>query len=432
LNKPDHRDIHTEILSLKASLFDSVTRFPAYSATFEHLKQMAQDRLLGLVFLQLSDLERVEAIFGFQRYEEILKRTARQVEVVNQTRFDGALLPTMRGVFDDEFCVFVPCEMLTESPQTALQAVAEMLYAALDAELASGGLQGLTLNLGCAILHYNPFLRFERLVHRTVEEASTSALRQDETERVLRELEIRQILAGRALSTVFHPIVDLRDFSAMGYEALTRGPVGSPYEAPETLFAFARESKLTQELDRQCKMTAIASAHGRPAQARLFINTLPSTLDDPEFMDGKALELLSSHDIAPADIVWELTERLPIDDYTRFEATMKAHTDLGYQVAIDDVGAGYSSIQTITHVRPLYLKVDHSLIIGVEENLLKQELIASIQVLAQKVGAMVIAEGIQTERELGVVRGLGVPFGQGFLFGIPAQGFSPHLRPPKH
>ena len=186
---------------------------------------------------------------------------------------------------------------------------------------------------------------------------------------------------------------------------------------------------MTWDLDRQCKLTAIASATGRPADSRLFINTLPSTLDDPEFIDGTAPELMARHGISPADVVWELTERHPIEDYDHFEATMKAHTKLGYRVAIDDVGTGYSSIQTITHVRPLYLKVDQSLVRDVEENLLKQELIASLLVLAQKVSAQVIAGGVQTPRELGMLKELGVPLGQGYLFGMPSAHFESRVSP---
>ncbi len=426
-NDPTHR--HSEIISLKASLFDSTTRFPAYPAAFGQLKQMTQDRFLGLVFLQLSDLERVEAIFGFQRYEEILSRSARQIDVVNNSRFGGALLPTMRGVYDDEFCVFAPYDLLAASPLPSLQQIAGLLYAAIEDELSRQGLQGLTLNLGYALLHHNPFLRFERLVHRAVDESALGAQRQDESERVLRELEIRQILAEGTLSTLFHPIVDLHDYAAVGYEALTRGPAGTPYETPEALFAWARESRLSHELDRQCKLTAIASASARPAQSRLFINTLPSTLDDPEFMNGKALDLLSRHGISPSDVVWELTERLPIEDYDHFQATMKAHTKMGYRIAIDDVGTGYSSLQTITHVRPLYLKVDRSLVHGAQDNLLKQELISSIMVLAEKVGARVIAEGIQTPEELAVLKNMGVPLGQGFLFGPPSPDFATDFHP---
>jgi EAL domain-containing protein (putative c-di-GMP-specific phosphodiesterase class I) len=425
----DNKDIQTEILSLRSSLIDANTHLPAYPVCFEELKQMTQNRFLGLVFLQISDMDRVEAIFGFQRYEDVLRRASLQISAINQGQFGGALLPTQRGVYDDQFCVFVPYEILAASPLPSLEDIAEKLYRTLEQELSIPEEQGLYLNMGYAILHYNPFLRFERLVHRVVEEAASVAQRQEETEHVLHELELRQILSRRDLSTVFHPIVSLQDFSAIGYEALTRGPAGTPYESPEALFACARQSKLSRELDRQCKLTAISSAGEKPTGARLFINTLPTTLDDPEFLGDRAVALLGKYGIEPEEVIWELTERHAIEDYESFASVMKAFTTLGYGVAIDDVGTGYSSIQTITHVRPRYLKVDRSLVTDIESNLLKQELVSSLLVLGKNINAQIVAEGIQTNQELKMLQAMGVPYGQGYLFGMPARAFPPVAEP---
>lgn len=420
----EQKDHQNEILSLRSSLYDANTRLPAYAACFEQLKQITQNRFLGLILLQFSDMERVEAIFGFQRYEDILRRAAAHAQALNQSEFGDALLVTQRGVFDDQFCVFVPYDLLAASPLSSLEAIAEKLYGGLDEEFSLNDPRGFSLAMGYAILHYNPFLRFERLVHRTVEEAMAVAQRQEETERILNELELRQILARRDLSTVFHPIVTLDDFAIVGYEALTRGPAGTAYESPEVLFSHARQSHLTRELDRQCKLTAIAAARAKPSGLQLFINTLPTTLDDPEFLGEPARELLARNGIQPEEVVWELTERHAIEDYDSFATVMKAYSSLGYGVAIDDVGTGYSSIQTITHVRPRYLKVDRSLVHQIEGNLLKQELVSSLLVMGKKINAQIIAEGVQTRQELEVLRELGVTMGQGYLFGHPAATFS--------
>lgn len=423
------KDGHNEILSLRASLYDANTKLPAYPACFEQLKLLTQNRFLGLIFLQLSDMERVEAVFGFQRYEDILRRAGQRIQAVNQAEFGGALLPTQRGVFDDQFCIFIPYDSLAEAPMASLEKAAQKLYRALEEELGLDHKQDLSLTMGYSVLHYNPFLRFERLVHRVVEEAASVAQRQEETEKVLHELELRQILSRHDLRTVFHPIVRLDDFSVIGYEALTRGPAGTAYESPEALFAYARQATLSRDLDRQCKLTALESAKDKPPGAQLFINTLPTTLDDPEFLGQRAEEILGRYGIRPSEVVWELTERHAIEDYATFSAVMKSYMELGYMVAIDDVGTGYSSIQTITHVRPKYLKVDRSLVNDIGTNLLKQELISSLLSLGNNINATVIAEGIQSERELQVLRDMGVTLGQGYLFGLPQNAFPTEARP---
>lgn len=423
------KEYRNELLTLRASLFDDNTRFPAYAACFDQIKQMAQDHLLGVVYIQVSDMEQVESVFGFERYKTLLKKAAAQVREMNTAEFAGALLLTQRGIYDNQFCVFVPYSLVARSTLSSLEKIAKRLYVALEGELKVEGLPGLSVHIGYSILHYNPFLRFERQVHRAVEETAALARNQEETESVLHELELRQILSRKNISTLFHPIVDLRDFEVIGYEALTRGPAGTIYESPETLFACARHSRLTHQLDHLCKITAVASARTKPPDTLLFINSLPATLDDSSFLDGGAPELLAQSGLDPARVVWELTERHPIDDYETFVSVMKAHSEMGYHLAIDDVGTGYSSIQTITHVRPHYLKVDGSLITDIQSNLLKQELLSSLVIMAGNIDATVIAEGVESAGEMEALRELDISFAQGFLFGRPSQDFRSACRP---
>ncbi len=423
------KDLQTELLSLKASLYDSNTRLPVYSACFDRLKQMAEDRFMGLVLLQISDLERLESVFGFERYEEVLKRAAFHLQDVNNREFNGELMVSQRGVYDDEFCLFVPFSMLAAPALLSLERVAKRLFKVLESDLSSKQMPGLALHMGYSILHYNPFLRFERLVHRVVEETAGLAQHQQETELVLHELELRQILARQAITALYQPIVNLDDYSVIGYEALARGPAETPYEWPEALFTFARQSKLSRELDHQCKIAALAGARERPKDTKLFVNTLPSTLDDPDFTGDDSGAMLARYGLEPQDLVWELTERHAIEDYGAFQSIMKRYVDLGYNVAIDDLGTGYSSIQTITHVRPLYLKIDISLVSDIDTNLLKQELVSSLLVLASNINASLIAEGIETQGELEALKGLGIHMGQGYLLGRPSARFPAQVAP---
>jgi EAL domain-containing protein (putative c-di-GMP-specific phosphodiesterase class I) len=425
---PDSKkDLHNEILVLRASVFDPNTRFPAYVACFEQLKQMAQDQVLGVVFIQLSDMERVEVAFGFERYEQILRRAAVHLQEMNSGEYGGALLLAQKGVYDDQFCVFAPFSLLSRSPLQALDLVARKLYVALEGELRGDHVPGLSLHVGYSLLHYNPFLRFERQVHRSVEEAELLARRREETVAVLDELELRRILARGELATVFQPIVSLPSLEILGYEALTRGPEGTLYEAPDALFACARHSKLSRQLDRACKAGAVGAAAEMPPGALLFINTLTTTLDDPEFLGGRGRELLARSGLLPEGLVWEVSERLPIADYPALVTVLKDHAAAGYGLAIDDVGTGPSSLQLITRARPRFLKIDGSLVSEIEVNLLKQELVASLVALACNIGARLIAEGVQELAQMRALQELGVEWGQGFLFARPSPGFAERI-----
>src|SRR5213594_2675210 len=110
----------------------------------------------------------------------------------------------------------------------------------------------------------------------------------------------------------------------------------------------------------------------------------------------------------------EVSEREAIDDYSAFRAALTHYADLGFSIAVDDTGAGYSSLEAIVELQPDYLKLDISMVRGIDAHLLKQEMIKAIVSFAQKMGATIIAEGIETEPELETLKRLGVPLGQGF------------------
>ena len=423
------RDDRNEILSLKASLYDANTRLPAYGACFEQLKLLSESQILGLVYLQVHDMGELEAVHGWQCYEEVLRRAGLRLQAVNHGEFGGALLVCQRGVFDDQFCVFVPFGVLEPSPLQEIGRIGCALAGGLRSEIENLSYGGLRVASGTALLHYNPFLRFERLVHKTVDRAASAARREGESGDDHESEALRMILAQKSLRSVYQPVLRLDDLSLVGYEALARGPAGTPHESPEHLFACARTSRLTRELDRQCKLAAVAGAKGKPKGASLFINTLPDTMDDPEFQGEAGLACLRRSGIRPEEVIWELTERHAISDYDAFDAVIRGYTDLGYRVAIDDVGAGYSSIQTITHVRPAFLKVDRSIVHGLEHSLLKQELVSSLLVMSRKIEADLVAEGIQSAETLGTLRELGVPMGQGYYLGPPSPAFGGAPKP---
>jgi EAL domain-containing protein (putative c-di-GMP-specific phosphodiesterase class I) len=163
----------------------------------------------------------------------------------------------------------------------------------------------------------------------------------------------------------------------------------------------------------------LRSARGLTAGQKLFLNALPATLSDPRFAEGEAEAMRWDGAIAASDVVLEITERSGIEDFDSFGRRLEEIRALGFQLAIDDVGTGYSSLQTISEVRPEFLKIDHSLVKGIHESLIKQEIVGSILQLGERIGSQVIAEGIEREEEYEMIRGFGVQLGQGYLFGAP-------------
>jgi EAL domain-containing protein (putative c-di-GMP-specific phosphodiesterase class I) len=156
---------------------------------------------------------------------------------------------------------------------------------------------------------------------------------------------------------------------------------------------------------------------------RVFINTLPATIRDPEFQGKHLIEFLDKAQITPERIVIEITEKLVIENYSLFQDAMSYFTDLGMTLAVDDVGAGYSGLETIARLRPGYLKIDVALVRDVHTSLVNREMILAIMAMGAGIDAKVIAEGIQSDEELQMLSSMGVEYGQGFYLGRPDSGF---------
>jgi EAL domain-containing protein (putative c-di-GMP-specific phosphodiesterase class I) len=205
----------------------------------------------------------------------------------------------------------------------------------------------------------------------------------------------------------------------MGFEALSRGPRGSGLESADALFGAATHHNLLIELDRLCRRRALLSSGRIPSTAKIFVNTLPATIRDPQFRGKALIDFLDKAQVGPDRIVIEITEKLVIDNYGLFRETMAYFTDLGMSFAVDDVGSGYSGLESIARLKPTYLKIDISLVRDVNVSPVNQAMVKAIISLGRNIGASVIAEGIQTEEETIALKAMGVDYGQGHFLARP-------------
>jgi EAL domain-containing protein (putative c-di-GMP-specific phosphodiesterase class I) len=275
------------------------------------------------------------------------------------------------------------------------------------------------INVGQGLAIYNPIVHPSRLIGRALEQALRhgAVLREAEQFDALEKLQ-ETILTERILMA-FQPIVGISDKKILGYEALARGGDVMNLQMAEVLFAAAQEHHLLVELDRLCRRKALLSSKRLPADAKIFINTLPVNIRDPEFQGKHLIKFLEQARVAPGRIVIEITEKLVIENYSLFQDAMTYFTELGMSLAVDDVGAGYSGLETIARLTPAFLKIDMALVRDVHNSTVNQQMVNAIISLGHGIGAKVIAEGIQTEDELRVLESLKVDYGQGFLFGRP-------------
>ena len=244
-----------------------------------------------------------------------------------------------------------------------------------------------------------------------------------EDEEALLRAHLHDILARRQLSALFQPIVHMQSGEIIAYEGLIRGPSDSPLHAPMNLFKVARANGLTVEVEHLCRRVVLERFAELQLPGKLFLNVSPECLlqrgDGIDPRHGETLEYIHQIGINPDRVIIELTENQPTYDYDLMREAVLHYRTMGFQIAIDDLGEGFSSLRLWSELRPEYVKIDMHFIQGINQDPVKLQFVRSIQEIADKSDTLVIAEGIETQAELLVLRDVGVAFGQGYHLGRP-------------
>lgn len=236
--------------------------------------------------------------------------------------------------------------------------------------------------------------------------------------------ELDAILKNGTITTLYQPIVEFNNGEVIGYEALSRGPEGSPLFLPDMLFAIAENCNRLWDLTLLCRTKAVESATHLEKNKYLFLNVNPLIIRDPKFKLNFTKEFLGKNNIIPEKIIFEITEKTAIGDYMRFKDVLENYVEQGYSIAIDDVGSGYSRLTTLAEVKPAFIKIDMELIQNIDKDIFKQSIIKTFVTLSQSTGMKLIAQGIKTEAELRTLIELKVYAGQGDFLQSPLSDFN--------
>jgi EAL domain-containing protein (putative c-di-GMP-specific phosphodiesterase class I) len=276
------------------------------------------------------------------------------------------------------------------------------------------------LPIGMAFVQRNPLLAAHTQVRNATDAARADAELNAQVERRARRREFVDVLIRGRLHSVYEPVVDANSLTVFGYEALIRGAEGSAFPSPLELFGFAGEEDLLFELDCQCRRAAVEGAIGFPQGAKLFMNIRPSSFHDPSFQPDALTRTLDRCGLSPAEVVFEISEQESIDNYEIFREARDNYGKLGFQFALDDTGAGYASLEAVLELAPEFIKVDRAFVRGIDQDSARQNMVRAFQAIARDMNSRIIGEGLDTLEELRTLGQMGIPFGQGWLFGKPA------------
>lgn len=232
-------------------------------------------------------------------------------------------------------------------------------------------------------------------------------------------LEVERIVAGGLIRPVFQPIYALADGSLHGHEALSRIVGPSLFASPDPLFASAAAHGFTSPLEMLCRRKALERAGELRLPGRLFLNVCPELFHAGDHERGCTAALLDRLGIERSRVTFELTERTLIADYDLFLRAVTHYRAQGYTIAVDDLGTGYAGLQMLARLEPEYVKLARFLVAGIHQAPTRQALVEALVAFCARIGAQVIAEGIEEPAELEWLREAGVALGQGYLLARP-------------
>ena len=232
---------------------------------------------------------------------------------------------------------------------------------------------------------------------------------------------VRKVLDDRCVTAVFQPIFSFREGRILGYEALVRGPEGSPLEAPGELFSAASEAGLTLQLNLVCAREVLRAFSSRGLDGSVFLNVSPQLIMQRGFDQDRAKRFMDGLGLDPARVVIELTEDYPTVDFRFVHESLMQYRALGFRVAIDDLGEGFASLRLWSELRPEFVKADKHFVVGISNDPVKHQFLRAIQHIAENSGSLVIAEGIENAQDFRVAKDIGIACGQGYFIGRPAE-----------
>ncbi|HEU5162229.1 MAG TPA: EAL domain-containing response regulator [Thermoanaerobaculia bacterium] len=409
--------VESELHSL---LFDKATSLPTVPVVIDRLKEiLIEDGEIGIIYIDIEQFEAIEAEYGWAYFDELVRKLGEVIRETAQESFQGAEVATSR-VGASSFYIF-----LSKSAGGAdgIDGHAQLLHRRLVTAFEERFPEVLAGRVGFFVgatgVDYQPQIRLERQLYHGMQRAS-DAVRDAEVQRKRQlQRELRDIIRRKRVTTLFQPIVRASDRSIFGYEILTRGPKNSSFLNSDMLFSFSRECGLAWELEALALQSSLQRLRSANLGDKKFLVNLEAEMF--EMTEFRLHEVVSFFGEQRGHFVFEITERAAIADYESFRKALEDFRAQDIEIAIDDAGSGYASLEAIASLAPDYLKITKGLVSTIGRESIKQDLIKLLVDLAHKINAKTIAEGIETEEEYRWCRELGIDLLQGYYLARPEE-----------
>ncbi|HYA81043.1 MAG TPA: EAL domain-containing protein [Methylocystis sp.] len=406
--------------------YDTLTGLPnrhefsrRLARTFEELGQGGP--AFALLYLDLDGFKRINDSLGHDAGDRLL------VEVSQRLKRNGSRETMICRLGGDEFaaiCALAPA---------AVSKLAQEITASLQEPFVIGkAVSRIGVSIGVAfapghganaeelLRHADIALYRAKAEGRGATVVYDDAMAEELTERMSLEADIMAALAADAFELHFQPIVDLSSGAVVSYEALARWPHPTRGLVPPSVFIpIAEQTGCIDRLGSFAIREACAIASGWDPSISVSVNVSVMQFRNPNRLVDCVRNSLAAHRLAPQRLVLEITESLFIDQFEETISTIQRMTELGVRFALDDFGAGYSSLSLLGRLPLSIVKIDRSLTKDVARNTTSYAIVEAVCALAKRIDLIVVVEGVETREQQVAVRLTGADRAQGWLFGRP-------------
>jgi diguanylate cyclase (GGDEF)-like protein len=381
---------------------------------------------LSLVLLDIDEFKQVNDAQGHATGDELLAEVGRLLRQEIR-RADRAF-----RVGGDEFAILLPHTSATGAAQMARRILASGLAVRPNAAYA----RPISFSAGVAsspehaatreqlqLLADSAMYRGKRSGRTTITVADLELDTEqvDQQKRVAMSEAVATVIAERSLRPVYQPLVHLETGRIIGFEGLIRPAPNTPFSSPKALFTAAEVGGRTVDLDLACLAAIIAGAGAIPDPLLVTLNISPRTLEAPEFGAARLVNMLHEASFPADRVILEVTEREVIHDLPRVVEVLERCQAAGIRIAADDLGAGNAGLRLLSQFRFDVVKIDLSLVHAGTGRETVRQVLGTLVDLARRWDALVVAEGVETQAHLAMIRDLAIDAGQGFLLGRPGD-----------
>jgi EAL domain-containing protein (putative c-di-GMP-specific phosphodiesterase class I)/DNA-binding response OmpR family regulator len=401
---------------IRELLFDTTTEIPTLALVVEQLRSRVEaGESLSVYCVELEPLFRTDERNYWDSFDALRREFVRGLHFVLSPFIGRDPVVATSHAGGNDFYLFVAQEKNVQPAQTARELESTLRSMIRDIDADPYVVEEVAIFVGGATTQ-GQTLYAPRVLYNAVREAKDSAEKRESRYYQGLSERLSRAIRERTIWTVFQPVVNLETGEVIGHEALSRGPKGTEIESPEIIFDLARDLQLVWELETLCIENVRPVLTQVCSRGLLFFNLESHFIQQLESRGTEVLETLLSCD---RRVVIEVTERSAIRDYGNFRRTLGQLKRMGFKIAVDDCGSGYATLESVAELHPDYLKVGHSLFQGLENDPVRRRLVDLVARCADSIGAVTIAEAIETEEQLRICRDLNIQHGQGYLFSRP-------------